>query len=159
VKARKVKNVDPDGRLDESLRTILAVRLDELHSFDPTNSEELHDLRIAAKRVRYILEAAEPVFGEGAARGVRAMKQLQDHLGEIHDCDELLPLLDDHVLRLRSEDAAAAADGRALPNRRKYRGLEALRAHTVAERARLLERVPKRWAKVEADLTRFGVPA
>jgi CHAD domain-containing protein len=99
------------------------------------------------------------VFGGPAARGVKAMKQLQDHLGEINDCDELLPLLDDHMNKLRSEDAAAAADGRPLPNRRKYRGLEALRAHTVADRDRLLGRVPRTWAKVEADLTRSGVPA
>jgi CHAD domain-containing protein len=158
MKARKVK-VDPDARLDDSLRAILAVRLDELQSFDPSKPAQLHDLRIAAKRVRYILEAAEPVFGESAARGVKAMKQLQDHLGEIHDCDELLPLLDDHVKKLRSEDVAAAAADKPLPNRRKYRGLEALRAHTVAERERLLKRVPRKWAKVDADLTRAGVPA
>jgi CHAD domain-containing protein len=158
VKAVKVK-VDPDAPLDEGLRATLAVRFEEMHSFDPDKPKQLHDLRIAAKRVRYILEAAEPVFGEPAARGVKAMKQLQDHLGEINDCDELLPLLDDHMNKLRSEDAAAAADGRPLPNRRKYRGLEALRAHTVAERDRLLKRVSRTWAKVEADLTRSGVPA
>ena len=158
MKARKVK-VDPDGRLDDSLRATLAVRLDELHSFDPDKPRQLHDLRIAAKRVRYILEVAEPVFGEPAARGVKAMKKLQDHLGEIHDCDELLPLLDAHTSKLRAEDAAAAADQKPLPNRRKYRGLEALRAHTVAERERLLERLPRRWAQAEADLARSGVPA
>ena len=156
MKARKV-NVDPDGRLDESLRAILAVRLDELYSFDPDEPAERHDLRIAAKRVRYILEAAEPVFGESATRGLKTMKQLQDLLGDIHDCDELLPLLDEHVGKLRSEDAAAAADGRPLPNRRKYRGLEALRAHTIAEREQLLKRLPRKWAKVETDVTRSVV--
>jgi CHAD domain-containing protein len=159
VKARKVK-VDPDARLDESLRAILAVRLDELTSFEPGDPKQLHDLRIAAKRVRYLLEAAEPIFGEPAARGVKTMKQFQDLLGDIHDCDELLPLIDRHMENLRREDAAAAADGRPLPNRRKYRGLEALRAHTFAERQRLHARFMRKWAKAETvDLTGVGAPA
>ena len=158
MKARRVK-VDADAQLGESLRAILAVRLDELSSFDPRDPKELHDLRIAAKRVRYLLEAAEPVLGESAVRGVKAMKQFQDLLGDIHDCDELLPLIDRHTEKLRREDAAAAADGSPLPNRRKYRGLEALRAHTLAERERLHARFLRKWAKTDVDLTRAGVAA
>ena len=158
MKARKVK-VDPDAPLEKSLRAILAVRLDELSSFDPSEQQELHDLRIAAKRVRYLLEAAEPVFGAPAARGVKTMKQFQDLLGDIHDCDELLPLIERHTQKLRTEDAAAAADGRALPNRRKYRGLEALRALTLAEREQLHARFLRKWAKTDLELTRTGVAA
>lgn len=153
MKARRVK-VDLDGPLGESLLTILSVRLDELYSFDAAEPDDLHDMRIAAKRVRYILEAAEPVYGKPAERGVKTMKQVQDLLGDIHDCDELLPLLDRHTEKLRREDAAAAADRRELPNRRKYRGLEALRAHTVAERARLYARFTKKWARLERDAFR-----
>jgi CHAD domain-containing protein len=166
VKARKVK-LDPDGPVGESILAILSVRLDELYSFDPGEPGDLHDMRIAAKRVRYILEAAEPVFGQPATRGVKTMRRLQDLLGEIHDCDELLPLVERHVAKLRNEDAAAAAAGAPLPNRRKYRGLEALRAHTVADRERLYARFTRKWAKLERDafrarleveLARAGVP-
>jgi CHAD domain-containing protein len=146
--------LDPDAPLGESLLAILAVRLDELYSFDPRDPANLHDMRIAAKRVRYILEAAEPVFGEPAAHGVKTMKQMQDLLGEIHDCDELLPLVERHVERLRAEDVAAAAKRAPLPNRRKYRGLEALRAHTVADRERLYARFARKWAKLERDAFR-----
>jgi CHAD domain-containing protein len=167
VKPRKVK-LDPDGPLGESLLAILSVRLDELYSFDPGDPANLHDMRIAAKRVRYILESAEPVFGEPAARGVKTMEQVQDQLGEINDCDELLPLVERHVEKLRAEDAVAAGQGTPLPNRRKYRGLEALRAHTVADRERLYARFGRKWAKLERDafrrkleveLARAGVPA
>ena len=153
MKARKVK-LDPDAPLGESLLAILTVRLDELYSFDAAQPGNLHDMRIAAKRVRYILEAAEPVFGEPAKRGVKTMKQVQDLLGEIHDCDELLPLVARHTEKLRVEDDAAALAGQQLPNRRKYRGLEALRAHTVAERERLYERFARKWAKLERDAFR-----
>jgi len=150
MKARNVK-LDCDAPLGETLLAILSVRLDELYAFDPSKPADLHDIRIAAKRVRYILEAAEPVFGEAAARGVKTMKQLQDILGDIHDCDELLPLVAEHTKRLRADDAAAAAAGAQLPNRRKYRGLEAVRAHLTAERGRLLHRFSRKWAKLDRD--------
>jgi CHAD domain-containing protein len=167
MKARKVK-LDPGAPLGESLLATLSVRLDELYSFDPGEPNELHDLRIAAKRVRYILEAAEPVFGEPAARGVKTMKQLQDLLGEIHDCDQLLPFIERHQDKLRAEDVVAAKAGAELPNRRKYRGLETLRATTLAERDRLYARFTKKWARLDRDrfrarleleLARTGVPA
>ena len=153
MKAQKVK-LEPDAPLGESLLAILSVRLGELYSFDPANPGDLHNMRIAAKRVRYILEAAQPVFGEPAAHGVKTMKQLQDLLGDIHDCDELLPLVDRHVEKLRAEDAGAAAHDAALPNRRKYRGLEAVRAHTLADRERLHSRFVRKWAKLERDAFR-----
>jgi CHAD domain-containing protein len=153
VKARKVK-LDPDGPLAEGLLAILSVRLDELYSFDPAKPGELHDMRIAAKRVRYILEAAEPVFGAPAAKGVKTMKQLQDMLGDIHDCDQLLPLVAEQTERLRSEDAVAAVAGMPLPNRRKYRGLEAVRANTLAQRDRLFDRFTRKWARLDRDAFR-----
>jgi CHAD domain-containing protein len=121
-------------------------------------------MRIAAKRVRYILEAAEPVFGEPAARGLKTMKQLQDLLGDIHDCDELLPLVAKHTKKLRAEDAAAAGAGEQLPNRRKYRGLEALRAYLAADRDRLYAQFVRAWpkldrARLELELGRAGLAA
>jgi CHAD domain-containing protein len=151
VKARKVK-VDPDSSFGEAICRILGVRLDELDSFakasqSPENVEALHDTRIAAKRVRYVLELGEPVM-TGSKPRAKAAKRLQDLLGEIHDCDELLPLVRRHVKRLRAEDAAAASAGEALPNRRKYRGLEALRAHTIARRAALYDRFVAEWPEL-----------
>jgi CHAD domain-containing protein len=155
VKARRVK-VNPDAPLGEGIGRILSVRLGELDSFakasqSAENVEALHDMRIAAKRVRYVLEIGGPVV-PGAAPRAKAAKRLQDLLGEIHDCDELLPLVRRHVKRLRAEDAAAARAGEPLPNRRKYRGLEALRAHTVARRSALYERFVKEWPKLRKAL-------
>src|SRR5205807_1070135 len=67
----------------------------------------LHDTRIAAKRLRYVLEMHTPVFGQQAARAAKEARKLQDLLGAIHDCDELLPIVRGHVRRMRAEDAAA----------------------------------------------------
>ena len=163
MKARKVK-LDPDAAFADGIGRLLAVRLDEMDSFsraaqDPGEVEALHDLRIAAKRVRYLLEVAEPITPDAKPR-VRAAKRLQDLLGNIHDCDELLPLVDRHLEGLREEDAAAAADGEPLPHRRKYRGLEAVRAHTLARRQELHAEFVKRWPKLRRGLEeRRPVPA
>jgi hypothetical protein len=167
VRARKVKGLKPDMPLAEAFERIAATRLGEVHSFehavhDPDAVEELHDMRIAAKRLRYVLEMSEPVLGRAATNGAKRAKKLQDLLGEIHDCDEHLPLVEAHLERLRAEDADAmrasarrgAADldpsaVREAPNRRRYAGLEALAAHLRARRAVLYERFVREWARLE----------
>jgi CHAD domain-containing protein len=96
VKARKVKGLKPGKPLRPNAARILATRLDELRTLaaealEPGAESAQHDMRIAAKRLRYVLEIAERCFApEGeAARGVA--KELQGVLGEIHDCDVMLP--------------------------------------------------------------------
>ncbi len=131
MKARKVKGLDPDGPLVDNMRRVILVRLDELYGFedkarDPANVEELHDMRIAAKRLRYLLELSGPLFGAEAKRSAKVVKSLQDVLGEIHDCDELL-------------EVAHA------------RGLDPLAAHTHGRRARLHESFTREWDSLEED--------
>jgi len=46
-----------------------------------------HAMRIAAKRLRYAMELARPVFSDDLAEIVEAVKNLQTLLGEVHDCD------------------------------------------------------------------------
>ena len=50
----------------------------------PTD-EDLHAVRIAAKRARYAAEAVGPAVGAEAAAFARAMADLQTHLGDLHD--------------------------------------------------------------------------
>jgi len=113
VKARKVKGLDPTAPLGDNAEKIVRVRLDELTSFMPkaANPNEvvaLHDMRIAAKRLRYVLEVTGSSFGPYAATSVRLVKDLQDLLGEIHDCDVQLPEVAAFLEELMEEDAAAA---------------------------------------------------
>ena len=58
-------------------------RVDDL-GHDPSN-EELHAVRIAAKKVRYAADAAEPLVGEGAKRFAGNIADLQSVLGDHHD--------------------------------------------------------------------------
>jgi CHAD domain-containing protein len=169
MKARKVTGLDADGTLADNARRIVAVRLGELTSFadaarNPDAVTELHDMRIAAKRLRYILELTTPVFGSAAKSGAKQAKMLQDLLGEIHDCDEAVPLIEGHVDRLRGEDVAAvrraggdAADdlepgaAASAPNRRAYRGLAALETFMRARRAVLYQRFAREWGRLERE--------
>jgi CHAD domain-containing protein len=50
-----------------------------------TESGDLHDVRKAAKRVRYAAEALAPLPGKGARRMVKAHERIQTVLGDLHD--------------------------------------------------------------------------
>ena len=59
----------------------------EAYIHDPENIKELHAMRIAGKHLRYTLEIFAPIYGSALDLHIRAMKDLQDLLGEIHDND------------------------------------------------------------------------
>jgi hypothetical protein len=167
MKSRRVKGLHPDGPLADNAARIVAVRLDELRSFapkavDPARVKALHDMRIAAKRLRYILElTGESCFGPYAATGARRARELQDLLGEIHDCDVTLPrvlvLIDRRrqLAALEARDAAGDAEDLdpALAARSsqsaEWRGLEVLATHLRARRALLFERFLELWRSLE----------
>lgn len=112
MKALPIRGVDPDRRLRGNARRILTTRLAELYRFepavlDPAAVTELHDLRIAAKRLRYLCEVLGPAFGPELAPFVGELKDLQELLGDIHDCDVQLPLVDAELARLDAAEAAA----------------------------------------------------
>lgn len=105
AKPRSVAGIDPDRRLRFNARRILAVRIDEVFSYDrlvadPANVTELHDMRIACKRLRYLLETFAVAFDDDLRRFIRQVGALQDILGDIHDCDVQLPMLQEHLARL-----------------------------------------------------------
>jgi CHAD domain-containing protein len=53
----------------------------------PEASEQLHAMRIAAKRLRYMLEIFAPLYDQGLKTFLQAGKTAQELLGNIHDCD------------------------------------------------------------------------
>jgi CHAD domain-containing protein len=170
MKARKVRGLEPDGTLADNAERIVRVRLDELQSFipaalDPSEVVALHDMRIAAKRLRYILEVtAETCFGPYAEVALKRTKELQDLLGEIHDCDVQLPRVLERLDELRASDArmarerapAGASDldpkyATRTPSTTAWRGLETLAVYLEARRSLLYERFLEMWTRLERD--------
>jgi hypothetical protein len=166
VKARRVKKLDARAPLAQNAARIVRVRLEELRSFAPAalereNSDEQHDMRIAAKRLRYVLESTEMCFGKPAQNARRRAKDLQEILGELHDCDMMLPRVEAHLDELREQDAeavrrraGAAPDldpglAARAPNRTSFRGLDVLAVYLRARRRLLFDRFTDFWAEQE----------
>ncbi len=163
MRARAVRHLDPGARLDENGARIVSVRLDEMLSLapkatrKPTARKAQHDMRIAAKRLRYVLEVTGFCFGRPAEVARRRARDLQDVLGEIHDCDVMLPRVQAQIERMRSADASDAVSraGQApdldpriaaeAPHRTAYRGLEVLAVYLEARRRILFDRFLRFW--------------
>jgi CHAD domain-containing protein len=166
MKAQRVKGVDPRAPLAENAALIVRVRLEEMRSFarralEPDGGRAQHDMRIAAKRLRYVLELTEFCFGAPGARARRRARDLQDLLGELRDCDCMLSKVDEHLADLRRQDAAAVREragdepdldprlSARAPHRTAYRGLEILLVHLQARRRLLFDRFRGFWAEQE----------
>lgn len=73
-------------------RAIILGRLKELEKlspdlFKPFDVEPLHEMRIAAKRLRYAIELFQQCWGRSIATFARRTARLQTALGDVHDCD------------------------------------------------------------------------
>ncbi len=98
AKAKPVTGLDPQAPTGKNARIIARVRLEELYDWDryvdnPECKRELHNLRIAAKRLRYTLEVFEDVLPEACKPIVKELEQIQEELGLLHDSDVMIALL------------------------------------------------------------------
>lgn len=114
TRAWPVERLDCDGSVLENARRVLAVRIAELYSYapvvdDPELSEALHDMRIAAKRLRYSLELFRPHLGKPGQRQIERIKAIQEALGTLHDHDVRIALVADELAQLAVEQSAQAS--------------------------------------------------
>lgn len=95
AKAKRVKGIRCDGSVSENARLIIETRLLEMLSFgpwvdDPANVEQIHNLRIAAKRLRYSLELFRFGLPPAAAGLIEEVKEIQEYIGDMHDADVMI---------------------------------------------------------------------
>jgi inorganic triphosphatase YgiF len=98
AKARPLTGLDPQAPTEENARLIIRERLADMYAYapyveNPKNIQELHDLRIAAKRVRYTLEIFADFLPATSEDFAQELAALQDELGELHDSEVMLALL------------------------------------------------------------------
>ncbi|HEY0763368.1 MAG TPA: CHAD domain-containing protein [Pyrinomonadaceae bacterium] len=89
-------------------RAIILDRLKELEKlsnglFRPFDVENLHEMRIAAKRLRYAIELFQQCWGRPIATFAKRTAQLQTALGDVHDCDVWIESFGNQINKARKE--------------------------------------------------------
>jgi CHAD domain-containing protein len=103
--------VEPDEPYRAAGARIVRVRTTELFAhaegvLDTRDIERVHDMRVASRRLRAVLEIFEPVFPQGDFKTVlRDVKALADALGERRDPDV-------HIEAMEELEAAVQAANR-----------------------------------------------
>ncbi len=71
--------------------------------YEPFKTAELHEARIAAKRLRYAVELFVHCWGERIAPFAAEIAEMQSFLGEVHDCDVWIEILGEQLRRRKNE--------------------------------------------------------
>ena len=164
AKAHKIAGLKPLRSYDENARIILPQKLEEVYTWEPfirdeTRREELHNMRISIKRLRYTMELfrvayqnrSQPsaVSRQGSsylthdnqyAECLARLVDLQEILGDIHDADVVLEVLADYASQLRNQERQIAV----LP------GIVRLIARTEKTRKADYETFLEKWDQLSA---------
>ena len=120
AKAHKITGVQPLHSYSENARIILPQKVEEVYTWEPFirhagRREELHNMRISIKRLRYTMESFGVAYrcpkthSREAARFTECLEvivDLQEILGDIHDCDVVLEVLTDYATQSEQGDVA-----------------------------------------------------
>ena len=144
AKSRKITGVAPLRSYDENARIILPQKVEEVYMWEPfirdeTRREELHNMRISIKRLRYTMELFRVTYQKSRQSSVvgRRVKggfvkpesslvdnysansqyaeflavivDLQEILGDVHDADVVLEVLSDYSAQSEHQEKQNAA--------------------------------------------------
>ena len=98
AKPQKITGLNPKQSFRENARTILPQKVEEVYTWeqfirDPEKREELHNMRISIKRLRYTMEFFAVNYDKHFTEFIKTIIDLQDILGDIHDSDVVLEVL------------------------------------------------------------------
>jgi hypothetical protein len=107
AKPLKIRKISPHDRTEKAARRILRTRIKEFYSCWPDpdrrpTPEQLHNLRISGKRLRYSAESLRELYPDRLALLIDMLKVTQDRLGEIQDCVTQRGLIESSIARMRS---------------------------------------------------------
>jgi len=98
AKAEPISGLNAQASTYENACIIARTKINELYSWQecvnqPYALRELHNLRIAAKRLRYTLEIFADFLPAECQSAHTELVQLQEELGQVHDSDVMIALL------------------------------------------------------------------
>ena len=106
AKAHKITGVEPQHSYCANARIILPQKVEEVYMWEtfirnPARREELHNMRIAIKRLRYTMELFGVVYKpkKRFTECLAVLVDLQEILGDVHDSDVVLDVLTDYAYR------------------------------------------------------------
>jgi hypothetical protein len=148
--------VDPDDPTLENASVIVTARVADLlawepHIRDPRQVTQLHQMRIAAKKLRYTMEVFAPFYGAEFAAALSRVKAIQEQLGSIHDADVMVPELAARArAQLRGIRRRGITEGVYSADFDAIGGLIALCRRKQDERKALYRRFIADWRKARA---------
>jgi len=77
--------------------------------YEPQRVKPLHEMRIAAKRLRYAMELFAACWGEQLEVFSHQVAQIQSSLGELHDCDLWIEHFGKRLSRLKKKASSERA--------------------------------------------------
>ena len=142
-------DLPPSSALYQAADTAVRVKMRQLLAYDlyvthPEAVAELHAMRIAAKHLRYTMEIFSPLYRNELKPALSALKQAQELLGGLHDCDvwgEQIPLFCE-----KEQKRILEFYGKPGPYHYLKPGLENFRANRQAERNELYTQFNGKWA-------------
>ena len=122
AKAKPMSGIDAQAPTGKNARIIARFRLEEMYEWDkyvdnPYDVRKLHDLRIAAKRLRYTLEIFADALPERCQQVVKELTNVQDEIGALHDSDVMIALL---RLCLGSQDGGEGYEDALVEARKQH---------------------------------------
>jgi CHAD domain-containing protein len=175
AKAKEIEGLDCGARVGTGIGLILRTRLEEMcalrsAALDWTDIEGVHDMRVASRRLRSVVQDFSPYFRLRKIRHVRDdLKSIADALGAVRDEDvaitaleklaaEAPPELAVGIERFTSERRSRRRRARArLEEMLAEEELEQLRAEFDVALERGLKGGRGRWSKVEDQTSVAGV--
>lgn len=126
----------------------ISLRLEDMLAYEtyvnqPERMEELHAMRIAAKRLRYTMEVFEPLYGGELKEPLKTARTVQTMLGNIHDCDVWV----DYLPQFLEEERVRTIEyyGHARPLNRLKTGIIYLQQERQGRREKLYQEFVQFW--------------
>jgi CHAD domain-containing protein len=141
AKARDIPGIVLETTFREAAASAIEVRAEEVFSFrdralDTSDIEGVHDMRVATRRLRAVLEIFAVCFPKQLHRHALAeIKELADVLGERRDPDVMIDGLEDVAKRLAPGDRSGI--------RSLERALRDEQSHANERLAAMLERIER----------------
>ena len=116
---------------------------------DTSDKDEHHRMRISAKRLRYTLEICDTAFEGELKKIIKAVKQVQTYLGDIHDCD----VWEDHLEQFSTEEKQRTVEylGHSRSFTSIQKGLDYLKCQCMKRRDILFNEFVQYWNGINEE--------